>query len=142
MGSLFQIVYTSTADTSLSPAALVDLLNDSVRRNVRLGITGLLLHHDGMFMHVLEGEEIAVIALYAKILRDPRHHNVIPLIHEPVEKRLFANSSIMFRASDLPELLDWPGYRKFLQTPLKEGLRASEVPKCLRLFLLFKHKFR
>ena len=138
MGSLFQIVYTSTAADSLSRADLMELLQGSVRRNARAGITGLLLYHDGIFMQVLEGEEPAVISLFSKISRDPRHHHVIPVIHEPVEQRHFPNSAMAFRDLGTAELRQLPGYSEFLNTPLNGDLLARDIPKCKRLLLLFK----
>jgi len=138
MRSLFQIVYTSTAAELFSRAELNELLKGSVQRNTRAGITGLLLYNDGTFMQTLEGEEAVVIALFAKINRDPRHHHVIPLIHEPIERRNFSNSAMAFRDLDAPELRNLPGYSEFLNTPLNGDLLAPDIPKCQRLLLLFK----
>lgn len=138
MGALFQVVYTSTAAESFSRAELVELLKGSVQRNARAGITGLLLYQDGTFMHALEGEEAAVIALFAKISRDPRHHHVIPLIHEPIQRRNFPNSAMAFRDLNTTELRNLPGYSEFLNTPLNGDLHAADIPKCRRLLLLFK----
>jgi len=138
MGSLFQIVYTSTAAELFSRAELNELLKGSVQRNTRAGITGLLLYNNGTFMQTLEGEEAVVIALFAKISRDPRHHHVIPLIHEPIERRNFSNSAMAFRDLDAPELRNLPGYSEFLNTPLNGDLLAPDIPKCQRLLLLFK----
>ncbi|MGB8368205.1 MAG: BLUF domain-containing protein [Limisphaerales bacterium] len=138
MGSLFQIVYTSTAAELFGRAELNELLKGSVQRNTRAGITGLLLYNNGTFMQTLEGEEAVVIALFAKISRDPRHHHVIPLIHEPIERRNFSNSAMAFRDLDAPELRNLPGYSEFLNTPLNGDLLAPDIPKCQRLLLLFK----
>lgn len=138
MGSLFQIVYTSTASKLLSQTELRELLKRSVQRNTQAGITGLLLYKDGNFMQALEGEEPAVIALFAKISRDPRHHHVIPLIHESIEQRNFPNSAMAFRDLDTAELRNLPGYSEFLNTPLNGELLAPDIPKCQRLLLLFK----
>jgi hypothetical protein len=65
MGSLFQIVYASTASESFDRSALKDMLKGSVRRNAQAGITGLLLYKDGCFLQALEGEEPVVKALFA-----------------------------------------------------------------------------
>jgi hypothetical protein len=138
MGLLYQIVYTSTAADSFSRAELIKLLKGSVQRNTQMGITGLLLYQDGTFMQVLEGEEAALIALFARISRDPRHHHVIPLIHEPIERRNFSNSAMAFRDLDASELRNLRGYSEFLNTPLNGDLLAKDIPKCQRLFLLFK----
>ena len=138
MGRLFRIVYTSTATELFSRAELNELLKGSVQRNTRAGITGLLLYNDGTFMQTLEGEEAAVIALFSKISRDPRHHHVIPLIHEPIIRRDFSSSAMAFRDLDAPELRNLPGYSEFLNTPLNGDLLAPDITTCQRLLLLFK----
>ena len=142
MGGLFQIVYTSTAADSFSREELMELLKGSVKRNAQAAITGLLLYQDGTFMQALEGEEEAVIRLFAKISRDPRHHHVIPLMHEPIENRHFPNSAMAFRDLDAPELRNMPGYSEFLNTPLSGDLLVNDIPKCQRLLLLFKKNIR
>ena len=138
MASLFQVVYTSTAAEDFSRAELVELLKSSVKRNTRAGITGLLLYKDGCFMQALEGEEESVVRLFPKIARDPRHHHVIPLIHERIEQRNFPNSAMAFRDLETPELRALPGYSEFLNTPLNGELYAKDVAKCMKLLLLFK----
>ncbi len=67
-------------------------------------------------MQVLEGGRGPVNALYAKILRDPRHQDVILLHYEEIVERRYAgwtmgqanlarvNPSTLLRFSDLPEL--------------------------------------
>ena len=142
MGSLFQIVYTSTATDSFGSAELKELLKGSVQRNTRAGITGLLLYKDGTFMQVLEGEEPVVKALFARISRDPRHHHIIPLIQGPTEQRHFPDSAMAFRDLDTTELRKLPGYSEFLNTPLNGDLYAKDIPKCQRLLLFFKQNIR
>jgi Sensors of blue-light using FAD len=142
MGSLFQIVYTSTAAENFGRLELLDMLAGSVRRNKKAGITGLLLFKDGCFMQALEGEEPAVKALFAKICRDPRHHHVIPLLQEPIEKRYFPDFAMAFRDLDTLGLQDLPGYSEFLNTPLNGDLLKNDIPKCQRLLLYFKKNIR
>jgi hypothetical protein len=142
MGSLFQIVYASTATDPFSKADLMELLKGSVQRNVRAGITGLLLYQDCNFMQVLEGDEAVVVALFSRISRDPRHHHVIPLLHEPIGQRHFPNSAMAFRSLDSAEIRNLPGYSEFLNTPLNGDLLAPDIPKCRRLLLLFKENIR
>jgi hypothetical protein len=138
MGALFQIVYTSAATRELNLAELLGLLKGSVERNSRLGITGLLLYKNCCFLQALEGEEETVVRLFAKISHDPRHHHVIPLIHEPIQQRSFPDSAMAFPDLDSPELRNLPGYSEFLNTPLNGELLAMDIPKCQRLLLLFK----
>jgi hypothetical protein len=142
MSSLFQIVYTSTTTDSFSKVDLVELLKGSVQRNTRAGITGLLLYQDGAFMQALEGEETAMIMLFSKIRRDPRHHHVIPLLHEPIEQRNFPSSAMAFQDLQTTELRKLPGYSEFLNTPLNGDLHEPNIPKCKQLLLIFKENIR
>jgi hypothetical protein len=142
MAALFQIVYASTAAQAFDHSALMDMLKHSVQRNNRAGVTGLLLFKGGCFMQALEGEEETVKALYAKISRDPRHHNVISLLSEPVEKRYFPDSAMAFRDLNTLELQSLPGYSEFLNTPLNGDLLAKDISKCQRLLLYFKKNIR
>jgi hypothetical protein len=142
MGSLFQIVYASTASEAFDKAALKEMLKGSVQRNTQAGITGLLLYKNGCFMQALEGEETVVKALFAKISRDPRHRRVIPLIQEPVAQRYFPNSAMAFRDLEAAEHKNLPGYSEFLNTPLNGDLYAKDIPKCQKLLLLFKQNIR
>ncbi|HKI69562.1 MAG TPA: BLUF domain-containing protein [Verrucomicrobiae bacterium] len=138
MANLLQVVYASTAVEHFGKPELVDMLKGSVCRNKRAGITGLLLFRDGCFMQVLEGEEQTVKALFTKIRHDPRHHNVISLLQEPIEERSFPNSAMAFRDLDSPELRELPGYSEFLNTPLDGECLKRDLPKCQRLVLCFK----
>jgi len=138
MGRLFQIVYVSTATAPFNPDELRELLRGSHERNARAGITGLLLYNDGQFMQVLEGEESAVMILFAKINRDPRHHHVISLLHEPILDRQFPESLMSFRDLNHEACRKLPGYSEFLNTPLDADSFARDIPKCQRLLLLFK----
>lgn len=141
MPSLFQIVYTSTATKPFTKEQLVALLKGSVERNKRVGITGLLLYQNDHFMQVLEGEEDAVIALYTKISRDPRHHHIIPLIHERIENRFFPDSAMAFRHLDAAEGAKLMGYSEFLNVASDGELLRPDLPQCRRLLFLFKDQY-
>ena len=142
MGPLYQFVYTSTATGPFSRADLVELLKGSVRRNTRAGITGLLLYQSGAFMQALEGEKTALVELFEKISRDPRHHHIIRLIQGPIQERTFPNSAMAFRDLDTPELRKLTGYSGFLNTPLNGESLAKDIPACERLLLIFKKNVR
>jgi hypothetical protein len=63
---MYQVFYSSAALVPFSDAELTDLLAVSRANNLRLGVTGMLLYHDGSFLQALEGEETIVERLYAK----------------------------------------------------------------------------
>lgn len=62
----------------------------SQRNNARDSITGVLIYAGGYFFQLIEGDEAAIDALYAKLLRDPRHTDLILIQTElDVHERLF-----------------------------------------------------
>ena len=85
--ALLQIVYTSRATVSLDKRALRDMVADASRRNRTLGITGMLYCTDEAYLQVLEGDEKAVLILYADILRDDRHGDIRTVVIRPIEAR-------------------------------------------------------
>ncbi|OGX86883.1 BLUF domain-containing protein [Hymenobacter glacialis] len=94
--SIYQLLYTSTATAPFTELALVDLLDKARLNNQQQSITGLLLHHDGKFMQVLEGDAERVEALFAIIAADPRHNNVFLVSQGEVSGRQFPDWSMGF----------------------------------------------
>ena len=75
-----RLVYTSHTPRPLSMQDRIDILRTAQARNQPLGITGVLLQSDNVFLQLLEGPREAVDTLYRGILRDPRHRDAIRLI--------------------------------------------------------------
>ncbi len=94
------------------------LLATSRKNNAELGVTGMLLYKDGNFMQVLEGEEVAVRRLYARIAADPRHGSEITLQEGFSEGRQFPDWSMGFRDLNSPEERATPVYGELLNAPL------------------------
>lgn len=94
--ALIHLIYCSTAAHEMSQAELLNLLQQSRRRNEQLKLTGMLLYGGGVFMQLLEGIPAAVDMVYQKISRDPRHHSLILLEREPISTRSFAGWSMGF----------------------------------------------
>jgi hypothetical protein len=113
---LVRLLYASRSSTKIDCAAIADIMHQSHEHNPAKGITGILCHSDKMFMQVLEGGREAINALYAKILRDPRHADVVLLDYEEIVERRYAswtmgqanlakiNASILLRFSIMPEI--------------------------------------
>ena len=135
---MFSLVYVSSAHRPFTPDELVELLRQSHEKNARLGITGMLLYKDGNFMQALEGEEAAVRELYATILRDARHHDVITLLEEEVPEREFAAWSMGFFDLGSDEARATPGYSAFLSTPLTGEAFAASPSRCRMLLRMFR----
>ena len=93
---LYHMVYASMETVPFSGAALADLVERSRVRNERHGITAMLLHQQGAFLHAIEGEEAKVRALYAKVSADPRHRISEVLVQIQLAKRVFAGQAMGF----------------------------------------------
>jgi hypothetical protein len=88
---LVRCLYASRTATTLTAAALDEILGQSHRNNPRRGITGLLCHTSDVFVQVLEGGRDEVCELYNAIVRDTRHSHVRLLAYEEIAERCFGN---------------------------------------------------
>lgn len=91
---LLRIVYISEAVAGFSEVDLVKLVNRAFSRNQARGITGVMCYRKGRFIQCLEGPDRAVIPLYANIMQDNRHGNVVTTVIKPVSARLFPDWSM------------------------------------------------
>ncbi len=110
---MYRIIYLSSADNSVDESELESLLNKSRINNESKDITGILLHIDGDFIQVLEGEEKLVIELYNKISKDKRHRGIIMVSKGEVEKRQFADWSMGYKATYYKEINKIDGLKEF-----------------------------
>ncbi len=86
--SLVQLVYVSRP-SAYDHAIVDDILATAWSNNLRDDITGALICREDIFMQMLEGPEKAVMATYAGIRADHRHHDVTLRSLRPVSGRLF-----------------------------------------------------
>ena len=91
---LVRLIYASRAAGTAGAEALGPLMKASRAHNAAAGITGVLVFSDGVFLQLLEGGRGAVSALYNRIARDPRHHDVVLLAYDEVDERRFAGWSM------------------------------------------------
>jgi hypothetical protein len=89
MLQVWQLLYRSEQAYEMDADDMVKLLLDARTFNRENSITGLLLHHGGQFMQLLEGEQRQVQRLYRKIAADARHRNVVIEVNAPADRRLF-----------------------------------------------------
>ncbi len=94
---ILRLVYVSSAVRLMKDHELAEILRAAHRHNRTNGITGLLLYREGNFIQVLEGEPEQVEATFARIERDPRHHQVLVLSREFHSGRVFAEWAMGFR---------------------------------------------
>lgn len=87
---MFRLIYRSVTHEEMSPEAISELVNHARRRNGLDRITGLLLYHDRQVFQVLEGDEAAVRACYARVKSDPRHGQIVTISEKPATTRAFS----------------------------------------------------
>jgi hypothetical protein len=93
---MHQLLYASSTSRDLPDSVLEDILASARRNNARLGVTGMLLHVDGGFMQVLEGEAATLTPLYDKIAADKRHWQA-HVIFNRAAPRIFGDWTMGFR---------------------------------------------
>jgi hypothetical protein len=119
---MYQIIYTSTANEEFSTANLKGLLLGARTRNRTLGVSGMLVFHDGTFLQALEGEQRAVNEIFASIRSDRRHRDIDVLHRGPgFDQRVFGDWSMGFA--------DFTGAADILKgfLRLNEQLRIKEL---------------
>ncbi len=83
---LRQYSYISTAP-NLSANAVNDIVDQCIRHNALAGITGFLLYNGRNFFQLLEGEEVALRVVLARIARDDRHSGINRLADRSIANR-------------------------------------------------------
>jgi hypothetical protein len=113
---LVRLLYASRAVGKIDCTAVQNIMQKSHAYNPSNGVTGILCHSEKVYMQVLEGGRDAINSLYAKILKDARHTDVVLLHYEEIGERHYAgwtmgqanlnkiNASVLLRFSDLPEI--------------------------------------
>lgn len=94
---MHSLIYVSAAAHLYSDQELIDILSVSRINNSRLGVTGLLLYHDGSILQILEGEEEILNTLFNKIKKDHRHKGVIKMMDISIGERSFQDWSMGFK---------------------------------------------
>lgn len=97
--TLHRLIYASRQ--TIAEAALEhevgEIIRASLRNNREVGVTGLLLVHEGWFVQALEGPAEAVMTTYGRIVVDPRHSDAKVLQAGPAEAREFARWNMCAR---------------------------------------------
>ncbi|WP_426103553.1 BLUF domain-containing protein [Massilia sp. TSP1-1-2] len=113
---LVRLLYASRAVGKIDCAAVQNIMQKSHAYNPSNGVTGILCHSEKVYMQVLEGGRDAINSLYAKILCDERHTDVVLLHYEEIGERHYAgwtmgqanlskvNASVLLRFCDLPDI--------------------------------------
>ena len=99
----YRTIYASSAVGTLTATTLASILDVARRTNHQLGVTGLLIAHQGRFFQVLEGPQQAVKMLVARIAKDPRHNEFQVIAAGSAKQRSFPTWTMGFaRPDELP----------------------------------------
>ena len=136
-----RIIYISSTPEHWLQEDLARLLAVSRRNNAAVGLTGLLLYHDGNFLQVLEGENPALSECFERIARDTRHRQLIVLWRGEAEARAFPQCRMGYaRLQDL--FCSEPGAVISLHDIAARGLGSAGDPIVERLVGVFLAGFR
>jgi hypothetical protein len=140
--ALHQLVYVSAASVPFGAAELAALLSKARANNQRLGVGGMLIHHQGSFMQTLEGEEHVVKSLFERIERDQRHHRVLMLSRQEAPRRAFGDWSMGYVDSELA-MGEVPGFNDFFRRGFEKIDVAPSASQAKLLFQAFREgRFR
>ena len=89
-----RLLYVSRAVGPQTTTVTSSILLTARAHNAQHGIGGVLLQGQGLYLQVLEGERLAVNRLYARIVADLRHQDVVLLHLEEITQRRFASWSM------------------------------------------------
>ena len=123
-----RLIYRSfCTDKLMSNEALRELIEQSARNNRAAGITGMLILSGDQFLQVLEGPDVAVNALYCKIIQDERHHDARLISYGPAEESYFDDWGM-----SLVDLYDLPKpVREILARKYRSKNGAVQIPERL-----------
>jgi|BEDMetMinimDraft_2_1075160.scaffolds.fasta_scaffold08189_1 hypothetical protein len=100
---LYRVLYCSRSrlpeEKEKRLAALRDIIARSEINNRATGLTGALLYTNRCFAQILEGEEEAVAARFARIAEDPRHYHLAIVSYAPAAAREFPDWSMALLGS-------------------------------------------
>ena len=86
--ALMQLVYASRP-FGYDDLTLSGILNAARLNNKQNAVTGCLICREDLFLQMLEGSQAAVLETFERIKRDDRHTEIVTLICEDLDARLF-----------------------------------------------------
>ncbi|WP_462253696.1 BLUF domain-containing protein [Ekhidna sp.] len=125
----YYTIYTSTPKEKMTIEMLRDITLSSQKNNPANGVTGILLGIENKFLQYLEGPEESVVALFGKIWKDPRHHQVTQWVKGFSKDRIFENWSMgswMLTNDELKQIPALSDLKNFLDDPLNSELKSAK----------------
>lgn len=107
---MHHLIYLSQATRPLSAKALTCLVDQAWQANTQQHLTGALVYSNKRFMQLLEGEQVALTAAYARISRDPRHQHLCQVAYHAIAARRFAEWPLAFQTLSSAQFAHLAGY--------------------------------
>ena len=105
--ALYRLIYVSQAVAGLEYPDFIQILQRSEFNNKQVGVTGMLVFGDTMFLQVLEGSRRNVSQTYNRILVDKRHVNAELIDFSEIAHRNFTVWSMkLIELNNQPEARD------------------------------------
>lgn len=128
--ALERLIYASRSAEMLKPEQLDAILKVSVANNAKVGVTGALMYGAREFLQCLEGSREAINQTYARILRDPRHSDLLILDYRETDRRWFASWGM----HNVPPL--WSTRQVLLRYSERETFAPSKMSAAMASALL------
>ena len=93
---LHSILYKSKADSTFNNQDIEQMLQEAKKFNKNNEITGMILFYKSYFIQLIEGKKEVVEALYSRIKKDERHHDVETILSQPTNLTLWSDWSMAF----------------------------------------------
>ncbi len=135
---IYQLIYSSAAAREMRSEELEGILAAARRNNSALGITGMLLYHEGSFLQVLEGKRELVEELFSRIEKDDRHTAAMVLLRSELPERAFEGWSMGFYRARSEDLRTLAGRSDFLRTGVVRTTDEEHGEKARRILLAFR----
>jgi hypothetical protein len=136
MAPIRSIIFFSTATVPMSGEELAALGRECAEVDSHVGITGMLLHKNGDFLHVIEGSKAVICDMFARLSADPRHTNIRKISDRTIAHREFAGQAVSFK--NLDEL---PPGSPYLSPFSYETFEADPDLAVLILAFFFRSRF-
>ena len=138
-----RVIYSSRAVFDFNQDELVELLRISRANNSDVEVSGMLLYCAQSFLQMLEGQDEAVDATFARIESDDRHSDVRLLMNVQVSERAFPDWSMGFEQLDDDDLAEsLQGYTPEGEYPLVNPELVSNGLVAERLLTLYARNKR
>jgi hypothetical protein len=134
--SLHRLIYCSRQRLAANALddQVADIIRASIRNNREVGLTGLLLVHQGYFVQALEGAAEAVMTTYRRIVEDQRHDATKVLSAAPATAREFGDWNMCARGMNSADdaILSTLAVREAFAPETFSGRSALRLLKAVR----------